>query len=34
MDVEITIEIIGGILFVIFSVGLIIWAERDIKRHF
>lgn len=33
MDIWLVIEIGGAILFILFFIGLIIWAERDIKKH-
>lgn len=33
MNIEVIIEMICGIAFIIFFIGLIIWAEKDLKKH-
>lgn len=33
MDIWLVTEVSGAILFVLFFIGLIIWAERELKKH-
>lgn len=33
MDIWLIISVGGAILFVLFFIGLIIWAERELKKH-